>query len=266
MTNFISRIFGSFASKEFSPNIQSFINNSYVSLLGLDMSEFDDPSEYKSLNALFTRELNTPRSFDQDSTAFIAPTDSYISDMGTCDLKVARQIKGMHYFIDDLITEEAYYLDKIVNGHFINFYLSPKDYHRYHAPTDLKIKKLIHVAGKLYPVNFTYLRKKLNLFVENERVIVEATDNSNRVIYLIFVGALNVGKMAFTFEPKVETNTVANNTTTYEYDDLTISKGDEMGYFKMGSTIVILTEPDYLDLQIKVDQSVKFSQTIAKVK
>ena len=266
MTNIISKTFGLFASKEFTPTIQSFINNSYVKLLGLDMSEFDKPSSYKSLNALFTREIKSFRDFEQDSDTFISPVDSYITDMGECDMNVARQIKGMRYFIDDLLTSQASYVDKVSDGDFVNFYLSPKDYHRYHSPYDLKVKKLIHVGGKLYPVNIPYLQKKLNLFVENERVILECFDSDDNVVYLVFVGALNVGKMVFDFEPKVQTNISPDIINSYEYNDLELKKAQEIGYFKMGSTVVMITQKDYLDFSIKTDIKLKFGDTIAKIK
>jgi transcription antitermination factor NusG len=88
----------------------------------------------------------------------------------------------------------------------MNFYLSPKDYHRYHAPCDFKLLKLIHVPGKLYPVNLKYLKKEFELFVQNERVILEC-ERDGKIFYMVFVGALNVGQMVFEFENRVETNT-----------------------------------------------------------
>jgi len=266
MTNFISQLFGKFASYEFSKGIQDFINNSYVKLLGLNMSEFEEPTNYKSLNALFTRELKVTREFDKSRGVFISPTDSFVTDGGRCDVSVARQIKGMRYFIDDLLTSHASYIDKIIDGDFINFYLSPKDYHRYHSPYDLKVKKLIHIGGKLYPVNNRYLQKKLNLFIENERVILECLDSDDNVVYLVFVGALNVGKMVFDFEPSVETNIAPNGTKIYEYDNVEIKKAQEIGYFKIGSTVLMLTQKDYLDVNVEVGKSIKFGDTIAKIK
>jgi phosphatidylserine decarboxylase len=122
---------------------------------------------------------------------------------------------------------------------------------------------LIHVTGKLYPVNFRYLRKKLNLFIENERVILEC-EYDDKVFYLVFVGALNVGKMLFNFEPKVETNIKSDEIKVYEYENLHFKKGDELGFFKMGSTVVMIAEKDFMSLDIQTDTKVRFSQIIAK--
>jgi len=267
ITNKISNYFHKFASYEFPAPIQAFINNAYVKILGLDMWEFANPSSYKTLNKLFTRELIKPRKIDKSLDTFISPADSFISALGDIEQDTALQIKGMKYNVKELLTS---YIDennfnKIINGKFMNFYLSPKDYHRYHSPYNFKLTKLIHVPGKLYPVNFTYLNKQDSLFIENERVIAQCLTNDNKLFYMVFVGALNVGKMVFTFEPKVQTNTDTNIIQVYEYDDLHIQKGDCMGYFQMGSTVLLFWEKDMVELEDLINQKVIFSQVIAKV-
>ncbi len=156
LTNVLSNIFGKFASFPFPAPIQSFINNSYVKLLDLDMNEFKKPSEYRTLNALFTRELIAKRYIDTSSQSFISPSDSLITECGDIDKNTVFQIKGMPYCIDELLIDFSI-AKKLYNGKYINFYLSPKDYHRYHMPHNLFIKKAIHIPGKLYPVNFWYL-------------------------------------------------------------------------------------------------------------
>ncbi|MEA3513703.1 MAG: phosphatidylserine decarboxylase, partial [Campylobacterota bacterium] len=227
ITNKISNVFHKFATKEFPTFIQNFINNSYVNLLGLDMHEFQDPSSYKTLNKLFTRELNVIRDIDHSLDTFISPADSFVTQQGQIEEGTALQIKGMSYNLKELLTDEIFYDDfqKVKDGDFINFYLSPKDYHRYHASYNCQVTKLIHVPGKLYPVNFTYLKKQENLFIENERVILECKTTEDKLFYMVFVGALNVGKMIFNFEPKVNTNSDVYNTQVYKYDDLHIKKG-----------------------------------------
>jgi phosphatidylserine decarboxylase len=263
ITNKISDIFYKIAATKFPYMIQSLINNLYVKILKLDMSEFRNPSSYKTLNELFTRELIKKRDFDASKNSIISPADSYISECGNLNGETLLQIKGMEYNVNDLLTQNSTLKDRVIDGKFINFYLSPKDYHRYHAPYFFKLNKLIHVTGKLYPVNFRYLRKKLNLFIENERVILEC-EYDDKVFYLVFVGALNVGKMLFNFEPKVETNIKSDEIKVYEYENLHFKKGDELGFFKMGSTVVMIAEKDFMSLDIQTDTKVRFSQIIAK--
>jgi len=265
ITNTISQQFGKFAQKEFPSFFQNIINKTYVNLLGLDMSEFEDPTQYKSLNALFTRELKQPRNIDMSNSNFISCSDSFVTACGELDHEQLLQIKGMRYNIKELLTpyvaKEA--LDKVKNGSYMNFYLSPKDYHRYHASFDCKITKLIHAPGKLYPVNFKYLNKQLNLFIENERVILECLTPENKLFYMIFVGALNVGQMVFSFEPQVETNTDTRKINVIEYDDLEVKKGDCLGYFKMGSTVVMVWEKKSVSLKDLTNQKVSFGTIVA---
>ena len=264
----VSQQFGKFASKEFSPWFQNFVNRSYVSLMGLDMTEFYEPSHYKSLNALFTRHLREPREFSLDGDDFISPCDSLISECGPVDGTRAMQIKGMSYCVNELLGE---HIDpdskaRVEHGDYINFYLSPRDYHRYHIPTNLKVLKAVHIPGKLYPVNMPSLNKRVDLFIENERVVVECESTIGKRFYMVLVGALNVGKMQLKFEPRVKTNSDITEPVCYDYDDLYLNKGDDFGCFEMGSTIVIIAEPDMLDVAVEAGQNVKFTEVIAKLK
>lgn len=267
ITNKISNLFHKFATYEFPKTVQNIINIGYVKFLGLDMREFKDPKSYRTLNKLFTRELNTPREVDHSLDNFISPADSFVTQCGQIEDETALQIKGMSYSVRELLTDEILYdnLEKLKEGSYANFYLSPKDYHRYHAVYNCQITKLVHVPGKLYPVNLTYLHKQENLFIENERVVLECKTNEDKLFYMVFVGALNVGKMAFTFEEKVSTNSDIIYPVTYEYEDLYVKKGDCLGYFEMGSTVLIFWEKDMVELNNIINTEVKFSNIIATI-
>ncbi len=260
----ISSIFGNFAGKAFSPSIQNIINKSYVSMMGLDMREFKKPEEYPTLNALFTRAFEIDRVIVEDENVVISPADSLVTDFGTITEGQAYQIKGMAYQIDELFgadyTDEAKVLE---GGEFMNFYLSPKDYHRYHMPMDLTIKSLTHIPGKLYPVNMPLLRNKHNLFIENERVVIKCIDTRGFVHILVLVGALNVGKMVVTFEDRVKTNGDIREPKHYTYEDLMMKRGELFGWFEMGSTILIFSQKEALVPKVSIDQKVKFSEEIA---
>ena len=266
ITSVISQNFGKFANKEFPTWFQKIVNSSYVSLMGLDMKEFHASSTYKSLNALFTRKLREDRKYSLDAKAFISPCDSLISDCGTLKENYAMQIKGMEYSSDELLGENFSSDEKksIHDGEFVNFYLSPKDYHRYHIPTNLKVLRAVHIPGKLYPVNFPSLEKRLNLFIENERVILMCENVSGKKFYMVLVGALNVGVMQVEFEPRIKTNADTLLSTVYNYENLHLNKGDDFGCFEMGSTIVILAEKGMLELNELVGKDVKYGETIAK--
>lgn len=265
-TSAVSQAFGKFASRQHTPVVQKIINRSYVRLMGLDMSEFDAPETYLTLNELFTRKFRIRRPYSTDPKDMISPCDSYITECGTIHNNLAMQIKGMSYSVDGLlgerITDAA--KDDIHDGVFVNFYLSPRDYHRYHAPIDMQVLRAVHIPGKLYPVNIPSLEKRLDLFIENERVVLECLSNEGKRFFLILIGALNVGKMEVSFEPRIQTNTDLTP-GYYTYNDLHLSKGDDFGCFKMGSTIVMLCEKDMIDLGVSTGHTVKFAQTIARL-
>lgn len=264
-TSLISRLFGKFASTKFPTWIQYIINKSYVGLMHVDLSDFLKVSEYKSLNELFTRALIKHRDFDKSKNNFISPCDGFITQCGTLKQATALQIKGFSYNISDLLSDKIddESKSKLEGGKYINFYLSPRDYHRYHAPIDMKVNKAIHIPGKLYPVNFTWLKKIPNLFIENERVALECLSGSGKLFYMVFVGALNVGKMDFVFDERIKTNSKKDYITYYEYKDVFLNKGEELGKFEMGSTIVMFFEKDFVTLICKSGSHVKFGDVVA---
>ncbi len=222
------------------------------------MEEFKEPKEYESLNALFTRALEQERVIEE---GIIAPTDSLVTECGRLQRDRALQIKGMSYSVDELLQEcDA---STIHNGEYLNLYLSPRDYHRYHMPATLQIERVIHIPGKLYPVNLRYLKKKLNLFIENERIVLECATKDKKRVYIVLVGALNVGQMTLVFESRVETNK-NRELAIYEYEDLWLKKGELLGYFKMGSTVLLFFEPDFCELVVESGKRVRFGEQIAK--
>jgi len=262
----ISQAFGKFASYEFPSFFQYIVNVGYVKLMGLDMSEFQAQSTYKTLNKLFTRHLREKRDFNLDGEVMISPCDSLISECGKVHDYNSFQVKGMSYKVDDLLGSFIDPKDKkkVKNGRFINFYLSPSDYHRYHIPINCRISKAVHIPGKLYPVNFTYLNKQQDLFIENERVVIECFTQDNKIFYMVLVGALNVGKMEVSFEPQIQTNSDLREPKLYEYEDLHMNKGDDFGCFQMGSTIVLIAQN--MDIFLRSGEKVSFGQDISKVK
>lgn len=265
-TSALSQSFGRFASKEHGTKFQNFINNTYVRMMGLDMSEFSSPTSYTSLNALFTRHFTTMRTFSKAAADLISPCDSLITEWGTIEDTRALQIKGMSYDVNAFLGEHIDDSSKaaIRDGSFVNFYLSPRDYHRYHVPLEMQVLKAVHIPGKLYPVNIPTLKNKVDLFIENERVVLECLSTEGKRFFLVLVGALNVGQMEVAFEPKIQTNTTMIP-SVYEYENLHLAKGDDFGCFKMGSTIIMLCEKEMCEWNVQTGVSVRFGQTIAKV-
>lgn len=256
ISNSLSRAFGRFASYPFPRPIQKWINQSYVKIFKIDLSEFDEACNYPTLNHLFTRELRVRREFETNKDVWISPCDALVTEIGEARHNMALQIKGMSYCVSEFlgeVLEEGY--------SFVNLYLSPKDYHRYHAPMDMEVLEVRYFGGELLAVNHASLLKNHNLFIRNERVVVVARDKEGRKFFYVAVGALNVGQMILHFEPRLQTNAKANVNTIYTYDiPIKITKGSEMGLFKMGSTIVLFTSN--VDFEINAGEKLKFGKRV----
>ncbi|MDR2791024.1 MAG: phosphatidylserine decarboxylase [Campylobacteraceae bacterium] len=263
MTNSVSKIFGLFAAVRFPKKMQTFINKTYIKLFKIDMSEFKNAEYYESLGGLFTRDLVKKREFIKNENALISPCDALITELGGINDMKALQIKGFSYSVNALLGGYTLRKDKekLKGGLFMNFYLSPSDYHHYHAPCSIRVLKATHIPGALYPVNLKWLHKKAELFCENERVVLECETASKSRFWLVFVGALNVGKIRFLFDENIATNAKKEEQSYYAYKDLNLFQGEEMGFFEMGSTIVFLGEKAFKPL-VKSGEKVKFTQEI----
>ena len=265
-SSILSRLFGRFAGHEFGRGTQQWINRSYVKLMKLDMSSFESAEKYPSLNALFTRALILNRTFESDPMAIISPCDALVSEAGYIRKGQAHQIKGMRYDTAALLgAHHAGEIARLEGGSYLNLYLSPSDYHRYHMPMDLAVDSITHIPGKLYPVNFPLLRNKLNLFIENERVVLSCRDSDGARHFLVLVGALNVGKMVVTFEPRIQTNANERFAQHYHYDEpKMLKKGELFGWFEMGSTIVMISEEGSVHYDVDIGKKVQFGQAIGR--
>ena len=248
-----SRLFGKLANTKFPHFLQCFLNKMYVKIFDIDMERFEEsnPCQYPTLKDLFIRRKKDIEIYDDDDVV-ISPCDALVTECGEIIDNKAYQIKGKNYKIEELIPYKTY----LENGFFINLYLSPADYHRYHTPIDMQIISATHIPGHLYPVNMPSLNKRDNLFIKNERVVVKCKDSKDRFFYFVAVGALNVGKIFFTFDDKINTNISGSEITTYEYENLFMKKGDELGRFEMGSTILLFFGKEhfkYLNQKEKVE-------------
>ena len=265
ITSSLSLLFGKFADKEFHPALQRLINKSYIKIMRLDMSRFESYDSYPSLNALFTRELLEEIVLPNDAGAIVAPVDALITQTGSVEDATALQIKGMRYSIKRLLgTYLEPKLELLEGGIYANYYLAPNDYHRYHAPCDLKVASISYMPGKLYPVNIPYLKKKANLFIENERVVLECYDTNDQLHILALIGALNVGRIKLNFLPNYQST---YETSHYRFDrPIALQRGEMFGWFEMGSTLVHLCQKEATTCMLQVNQKVRAGQIVGYLK
>lgn len=240
MKLFISKICGILANLQLPACLQRLVNRAFVAAFKIDLSEHEPPHHYASLNELFTRSLVRPRDVDLGANTLIAPSDGTLLASGLVAHNQALQVKGISYSISAFLAQslEPQELQNLEGMRFFNFYLSPRDYHRFHAPTDLQIVSIAYCDGNLCSVRPCILAKA-PVFVSNERVILKALNKHNNLLFFVAVGAFNVGKILIYAEPRIHTN-AARGATIYHYDTpLFIQKAQELGQFQMGSSIVL---------------------------
>jgi phosphatidylserine decarboxylase len=205
------------------------------------MSEAADPdlSHYPTFNEFFTRELKAgvrPLA----ASDLLCPVDGAISQFGAIAGADIFQAKGHRYTIDALLGGDAQGAARFANGHFATLYLSPKDYHRIHMPCDGRLLRMIHVPGDLFSVNPLTARGVPGLFARNERVVC-VFDSARGPFVLTLVGATIVGSMATVWHGVVNPPR-SEQLREWRYTDqnIVLKKGDEMGRFLLGSTVVLL--------------------------
>jgi phosphatidylserine decarboxylase len=175
------------------------------------------------------------------AAAFICPVDGAISQLGAIDDHHILQAKGHRFTTTELVGGDAALANGFRHGSFANLYLAPKDYHRIHMPCDGRLTRMIYVPGALFSVNPTTARGVPNLFARNERVVCVFESPEHGPFVMVLVGATIVGSMATVWHGVVNpkrTNKVFE--WTYADQDVVLAKGEEMGRFLLGSTIIML--------------------------
>lgn len=217
----------------------------FIRRYGVDMtlSTQPDPSQYPDFNAFFTRALRPDaRPIPSDEDALLSPADGEISQLG--DIVDGRlvQAKGRDYALQALLGGDAERCQAFLNGKFATIYLSPKDYHRVHMPVDGRLREMVHVPGRLFSVNRATTKVMPGLFAKNERVIC-TFDTAVGPLAVIMVGAIFVGSIQTVWHGEV-TPARAGAVQRWGYDgSQTLGRGEEMGRFNMGSTVVLLLPP-----------------------
>lgn len=260
MRKIISYFFGIVANINFG-FFQKHINKFYINLFKIDMSEFKKYDEYATLNELFTRKFVKKRVFSSDKKDFISPCDGVCFECGNSENNIALSIKDRSYSLKKLL-DTSY---ENTEFEYLNIYLSPKNYHCYHSPCDMQILNALYIPGDLKSVNKSSLLRFKSVYDTNERVVLSCKFSDDFKFWLVFVGALNVGKMKFIFDERIQTNAKYLSKTLYKYENLFFKKGDMLGNFELGSTIVVLSQINKLKFNIKVGNDIKFGDNIAKI-
>jgi phosphatidylserine decarboxylase len=213
----------------------------FVARYGVNMAEAANPdvAAYPTINEFFTRPLK-PGARPLADADFVCPVDGAISQFGPIERDQIFQAKGHHYSTTALVGGDRELAARFDDGAFATIYLSPRDYHRIHMPCAGRLRRMIHVPGELFSVNPATARGVPGLFARNERVVC-VFDTAHGPFVLVLVGATIVGSMATTWHGVVNPPR-PGKIREWRYDEEAIEfvKGQEMGRFLLGSTVVLL--------------------------
>jgi len=214
---------------------------------GVNMDEALNPdiNSYRCFNQFFTRELKAGvRTISAEKNSIACPADGAVSQAGNITDGNIIQAKGMSYTAVDLLGGDEERAAAFKNGKFTTIYLSPKDYHRLHMPLDGTLKEMIHVPGRLFSVNGATANSVPRLFARNERVVA-IFDTEAGPMALVLVGAIFVASIETVWHGEV-TPPSAKEVRKWSYTDNApqLKKGEELGRFNMGSTIIALFGED----------------------
>jgi phosphatidylserine decarboxylase len=239
----ISRLAGRLADNDQSPALKNRVIKWFIGRYGVDMSEAaeSDPEAYPSFNAFFTRALKPGiRPLAEGDNTLVSPVDGAISQLGQVTGDRVFQAKGQSFSLSELLGGDEQTTAPFAGGEFSTIYLSPKDYHRIHMPMTGTLREMIHIPGKLFSVNPVTAENVPNLFARNERVAC-LFDTEAGPMAMVLVGAMIVGSVETRWAGVVVPSSKEVTATRYEGDQaLTFAKGEEMGRFRLGSTVILV--------------------------
>lgn len=226
--------------------LKNYIIRSFSKLYKVSMNEalVENLHDYPTFNDFFTRQLkHNARPICTDPKSIASPADGTIAELGKITDRQLLQAKNSYFNLDSLFGGDKETANLFQNGDFATIYLAPHNYHRVHMPVDGTLIKSIYVPGKLFSVNRMTTDLIPNLYCRNERLI-SLFDTAQGPMAVIMVGALIVGSMQTVWMQKPVRGrsimTDASNNTIFK-------KGDELGHFKLGSTVVLLFAKDAIN-------------------
>ena len=239
----------------------------FLKLYRVDMTEAaeSDPYRYGSFNEFFTRALNDgARAIASDESAVASPVDGCVSEAGTIDRGRLLQAKGRHYGLTELLAAQPW-ASRFEGGSFATIYLAPFNYHRVHMPLRGDLRATVYVPGRLFSVNAATAQHVPGLFARNERILT-LFDSGAGHFALVLVGALNVGSMATVWAGDI-TPAARRVVTQVPGPPTALEKGAELGRFNMGSTVILLFEPNRVrwHSQVHAGSVVRLGQSLGVI-
>lgn len=267
----LSRVVHRLARNE-SPGFKRWLIRAFARRFRVDMSEALTPDldSYASFNAFFTRALRADAR-PLAAAGAACPVDGSVSQRGTIHDGRIFQAKGRSFSTLELVGGNEDIAQHFTDGSFATLYLSPRDYHRIHMPLDGHLRQMVHVPGRLFSVNPPTTRAVPRLFARNERVVT-VFDTPAGPMALVLVGALFVASIETVWAGEV-TPPHGRQIRRWDYPaagdgSVKLARGEEMGRFNMGSTVIVLFGQDAAGWapEIEADAPVRVGQALAQVR
>lgn len=250
------------------------IKNAFIFIFSkcyaINMSEAieKNPFAYASFHDFFIRRLNSKaRPINPDEMTIASPADGVLSEYGFLKNGRLLQAKGKSYSLSQLLAKDAALTALFDKGAYALIYLAPHNYHRVHMPMAGRLIKMIYVPGTLFSVSPKTAEKREDLFAKNERVIAIFETEAGKMA-VILVGAMIVGSIVTTWAGQITPPRCIREVTEFTYKQLSISlkKGQELGYFSLGSTVIILFEENKIRWKENwKSQAIQMGQDIADI-
>ncbi|NVK40944.1 MAG: phosphatidylserine decarboxylase [Oceanospirillaceae bacterium] len=246
----VSRLAGRLAECR-DPWVKNTFIRWFAGRYGVNMreAEVENLRAYENFNAFFTRRLKPDaRPIDPSPDSIVSPADGAISQLGAIDHGRIFQAKGRGYGLSTLLGGNSELAEAFKNGSFATIYLSPRDYHRVHMPVDGKLRETIYIPGDLYSVNQTTAANVDQLFARNER-LVAIFDTELGPMAMVLVGAMIVAGIETVWAGQVAPLPRQPIRARFDAQDdqgIRLARGEEMGRFKLGSTVILLFGPDVM--------------------
>ena len=240
--------------------LTTFLIRFYIKFFKVNMQEASKqkPDDYKTFCEFFTRKLKPGiHKINKSKNAIVSSCDGIILEYGKIKDNKFLQVKGKTISINEIMFYDKKIQNQYIDGSFVTIYLSPKDYHRVHMPFDGKLERTIHIPGRLFSVATHAVKQIKNLYCKNERLVCNFK-NLDSKFAVIFVAAINVSSIETSWRGEISPPYPKKTITTdYMKKKVILSKGDEVGMFKSGSTVILLFDRKY-----KLAESLKKNKLI----
>jgi phosphatidylserine decarboxylase len=234
----------------------------FARAVGANLGETElELGEYDTFGDFFARKLRPGvRPIDSNESTVISPCDGVVAARGIAANGELLQAKGLNYRLEDLVVDTTM-AARLIDGPYATIYLSPRDYHRVHAPVDARLVAYDYVPGELWPVNLKVAARRANLLSRNERVVIWLESPRLGVIAVVMVAATGVGNIRLRHAEDSVTWRHAGELRRIELNEQ-VKRGDELGAFRLGSTVVMCFEPGSVQLEGEVGQAVRFGERL----